>query len=115
MIDDHEHPPSPLDYRRYAGPIQLAVGVYLFALLWAAVTMRFYTAATVVYGDENFAEFRAQVALLACAALRLGWARRRRERGEAGYLHPAAAPGSVIWAVASPLIAWLGRKLGAGH
>jgi hypothetical protein len=77
MSEDREHPPDALDYSpKMPDQSSWPVGIYLIALLWAAVTMRFYTAATVAYGDENFAEFRTQIALLTCAALRLVWARR---------------------------------------
>jgi len=86
------------------------VGIYVVALIWSAVTMRFYTAATVVYGDENFAQFRTQVALLICAVLRIVWARRRREQGRGWIFYVVILFLSpVIWAIASAPIAKLGH------
>lgn len=83
-MDSIEDPkPIPLEYSERPPPkSSWPVGLYAFALVWALVMMRGYTAATTAYRVESMAALRTQVALLACAALRLAWARHRREQGK---------------------------------
>lgn len=116
MSDTEERQPLPLAYSPETPPkSSWPVGVYLFALFWAFVTMTFYSAATTAYRDENAAQVRTQVALLTCAALRLVWARCIRERGKGWIFYVVLllfAP--ILWAVLSPLLARTGRMIWGG-
>src|SRR5690349_17613586 len=116
MVDEEERHPLPLAYSQQTGPkSSWPIGLYVFALLWAFVTMRFYTATTTAYGEENVAQLRAQLPLLACAAVRLAWARSRREQGKGWVFYVVLlllAP--VLWAVFSPALGRLGRTLWGG-
>ena len=115
MADESSTPP-PLDYSSNGlSPSSWPVDRYLIAMVWAGVSMRFYTAATVSYSDENWAQFRTQVALLTCAGLRLVWARLRREQGKGWVFYIVLlylAP--LVWAVAAPMTGRLGTKLWHG-
>jgi hypothetical protein len=108
--------PIALEYSRQPAPKSAwPVGVYTWALVWATVTMRWYTAATTSYRDENLAQLRTQLPLLACAALRLAWARYRGEQGRGWIFYVALLLGApVLWAVASPYLGSLGRTLWGG-
>ena len=117
MPDNEKHPPPlALDYSPDALPkSSWPVGLYLFALIWAFVTMRIDTAFTTAYRSEAIAELRTQLPLLACAAARLAWARWRREQGRGWVFYVVllfAAP--VLWAVLSPPLGQLGRMLWGG-
>ena len=113
MVDEEEGQPLSLHYAQQT-PVSStwSVALYVFALLWALVTMRYYTAATTVYRGENLAQLRTQIALLACATLRLVWARCRREQGKGWMFYVVLlflAP--ILWAVVSPALARFGRSL----
>jgi hypothetical protein len=113
MVDDEERQPLLLDYSQQPlAKSSWPVGLYVFALLWAFVTMRVYSAATTAYRNENLAQLRTQVPLLACAAIRLIWARCRREQGKGWTFYVVLlllAP--ILWAVVSPVLAHLGLML----
>jgi hypothetical protein len=116
LVDQEKDLPLPLAYsQQRPAKSSWPVGLYVFALLWAFVTMRFHSAATTAYRDENLAQLRTQIPLLACAALRLVWARRTRERGKGWVFYIVLlffAP--VLWAFLSPLLTRLGRMLWGG-
>jgi hypothetical protein len=116
MNDSMDDPPHPLSYSRHeAEESSWPVGIYLGALLWAFITMRWYTAVTTGYRDESLAQFRTQVALLGCALLRLVWARLRRERGIRWAFYIALLVLSpILWAFVSPALGRLGRSLWGG-
>jgi hypothetical protein len=113
MVDEEERQPIPLTYSRQSLPkSSWPVGLYVFALLWAFVTMRIYSAVTTSYREENMAQLRTQVPLLVCAAIRLIWARCRRETGNGWMFYIVLlflAP--ILWAALSPVLARLGRML----
>jgi len=113
MVDEEERQPIPLDYSQQTpAKSTWPVGLYVFALLWALVTMRFYSAVTTAYREENDAQLRTQVPLLVCAAIRLIWARCRREKGKGWLFYVVLLLLSpILWAVVSPAIARLGRIL----
>ena len=93
-------------------PVRLYVG----ALLWAFLTLSVFTPA--LDGRENnAARMRAQVALLACAVLRLAWALHRKEKSRGWLFYVVllflAAP---IWVLVEQplLVSWtcrLGQRL----
>jgi hypothetical protein len=112
-VPEIEQPkPIALDYSREPSQARSSwpLGLYTLALLWALVTMRFYTATTTSYREESNAELRAQLALLTCATLRLVWARRRGEDGRGWVFYVVlllCAP--ILWAMIAHPLATLGR------
>lgn len=108
--------PVPLDYSHLTPansnwPLRL----YALALIWAVVSLRWYTAVTTSYREDSLAELRAQLPLILGAALRLAWARYRREQSKGWIFYVALlllAP--VIWALISAPLASLGRSLWGG-
>jgi hypothetical protein len=116
MGDDSE----PLEYATPATNGEASrsnwpVGIYVAALLWAAMSMLYYTAITTAYADEAGAHSRTQFALLACAGARLVWARHRAERNRGWVFYVAIlffAP--AIWAIVANPIATVSRRVLGG-
>ena len=117
MVAQGERKPAQLDYSPVTAPKSgWPVGLYTIALIWAVLAMHGYTAATTAYRDESRAAFRTQIALVACATVRLVWARVRREQGRGWLFYIVllfSAP--ILWAVFSPWLARLGYSLWGGH
>ena len=104
-----------LEYSRQGRASTWPVGWYVCALVWAFVGMSLYAAMTTAYREKFLASLRTQLALLACAAVRLVWARCWREQGRGWEFYVALlvlAP--VVWALVSPVLARLGRILWGG-
>lgn len=105
-----------LDYSRSTPPrSSWPVALYTCALIWAFVTMRMYTAMTTSYRAESIAELRTQLPLLACAAIRLAWARHRREQGRGWVFYVVLlflAP--LVWSIIAPALDRIGRMLWGG-
>ena len=80
MKDVDPEKPAVLEYETSSDKTSWPVRLYIGALVWAFFTLGIFTPA--LDGREaNKARLRAQVALLACALLRLAWAIHRKEKG----------------------------------
>jgi hypothetical protein len=115
MVEEPERTPIRLEYSRMpARKSSWPIGLYTIALFWAFFTMRWQTAAT-TYREESFA-FRTQIVLLVCAALRLVWARLRRDQGKQWRVYVLLLLFSpFLWGLFAPLLARLGRTFRGGH
>jgi hypothetical protein len=111
MSDEAQNEPEVLDYAKPADNSNWPVRLYVGALIWAFLTLSILTPS--LDGQENnAARMRAQVALLACAVLRLAWALHRNEksRGWVFYVILLALAAPIWMLVEQPL--WsLGRML----
>jgi hypothetical protein len=95
--------PVILDYGRGDDAGGWPVGLYVGALVWAFVTLHLtyeLPKGPAAVARNNF-RFWMQVALLACAAIRLVWARHRKEKGR-GWMFYVVLLGSAapLWFLA---------------
>jgi uncharacterized membrane protein HdeD (DUF308 family) len=98
MKDAADNKPNALDEVKPTETGSWPTRLYVGALVWAFVTLSVLTPS--LDGPEsNAARMRAQVALLACAMLRLAWALHRKEKSRGWVLY------SVLLFLAAPL--WL--------
>jgi hypothetical protein len=88
-------------------PIRLYIG----ALVWAFITLSIFTPSLDGY-ETNRARMRGQIALLACALLRLAWSLHRKEKSRGWVFYVTllflAAP---LWLVLEQPLWSLGRTL----
>lgn len=116
MAAENDDPPGevqlvPLGYSPVADKSSWPIWLYVAALIWAYLTLSIFTLA--LDGREiNAARARGQVALLACATLRLAWALHRREKGKGWVFYVVllflAAP---LWILVEQPLWALGRTI----
>jgi uncharacterized membrane protein HdeD (DUF308 family) len=109
--DPAENKPLVLDYAKDADKSSWPAGLYVGALVWAFLTLSVFTPS--LDGQENnAARMRAQVALLACATLRLAWALHRKEKGKGWKFYVVLlALAAPIWLLVEQPLWSLGRAL----
>ena len=106
MNETPDKPPAILDYATTPDTGGWPVGPYTAALAWAFVTLRLLTTEiekNQAAAHRNTFRLQLQVALLACAAMRLGWAVLRKEKGNGWVFYV------VLLFLAAPLW-WLSER-----
>jgi hypothetical protein len=111
LNDPKERSDNALNYAPAAEKSSWPTGVYVGAVVWAFLTLSIFTAA--LDGPEtNAARGRAQIALVACALIRLAWALHKKDKSRGWIFYVVllflAAP---IWMLIEHPLWSLGRAL----
>jgi hypothetical protein len=112
-----DHPPDEqpavLNYATVPDPPGWPIIIYLGALVWAFVTLAFFTHSWVAppwLAKYEARQSRIQLIVLACAAIRLAWAVHRKDNSKGWVLYVVlltlAAP---FWLLLEGIGNWLGE------